>query len=127
GRMERLAARERFEEAALIRDRLQALVPALARSRQERWLIEAGRLEMQIDGRRVSFRAGALEHRGDERGFSLPLPIEGADEVRAALSSLAASAIRVVATERAPAEPVDGGSALHRLRRRLFPTGTTAG
>ncbi|MGH2678501.1 MAG: DEDD exonuclease domain-containing protein [Actinomycetota bacterium] len=116
-RMERLARQERFEEAAEVRDRLQALVPALARGRQERWLVEAGRLEVKIDGRLLRFVDGALVRRGDERGFPLPLPLEAVDEVRAAVSFLASA--RVISSDRAPAEPVDGGSLLTRLHRRL--------
>jgi DNA polymerase-3 subunit epsilon len=117
GRMERLAAQERFEEAAECRDRLRALVPALHRSRQERWMVEAGALEVDLDGRRLRFRRGALAHRGDEAGFDLPLPIDGVDEVRAAVSSLGGA--RVLAADLAPTEPVDGGAALASLRRRL--------
>jgi DNA polymerase-3 subunit epsilon len=116
-RMERLARQERFEEAAEVRDRLQALVPALARGRQERWLVEAGRLEVTVDGRRLRFVDGALVRRGDERGFPLPLPLDAVDEVRAAVSFLASA--RVISSDRAPAEPVDGGSLLTRLHRRL--------
>ena len=119
GRMERLASEERFEEAAEARDRLRALIPALARGRQELWLVEAGRLELDVDGRRVSFRSGALERRGDEAGFEIPVSVDAVDEVRAALTSLAGTAVRVLGTERPLAEPVDGGAALARLRRRL--------
>jgi DNA polymerase-3 subunit epsilon len=125
GRMERLAAQERFEEAAESRDRLRALVPALHRSRQERWLVEAGALEVDVDGKRLAFRRGALARRGDEEGFDLPLPTDGVDEVRAALPSLGGA--RVLAADRAPVEPVDGGAALAGLRRRLGARGTPAG
>jgi DNA polymerase III subunit epsilon len=116
-RMERLARQERFEEATEVRDRLQALVPALSRGRQERWLVEAGRLEVTVDGRRLRFVDGALVRRGDERGFPLPLPLDAVDEVRAAVSFLASA--RVISSDRAPAEPIDGGSLLTRLHRRL--------
>jgi hypothetical protein len=115
--MERLARQERFEEASEVRDRLQALVPALARGRQERWLVEAGRLEVKVEGRLLRFVDGALVRRGDERGFPLPLPIDAVDEVRAAVSFLASA--RVISSDRAPAEPVDGGGLLSRLHRRL--------
>ncbi|HVM11768.1 MAG TPA: DEDD exonuclease domain-containing protein, partial [Actinomycetota bacterium] len=43
-RMARLAEAERFEEAALLRDRIAALVGALTRDRTDRWLVGAGRL-----------------------------------------------------------------------------------
>ncbi|HEV3473772.1 MAG TPA: exonuclease domain-containing protein [Actinomycetota bacterium] len=118
-RMERLASQERFEEAAEVRDRVDALVTALDRARNERWLIGAGRLEVAIDSHRVRFSSGALVRRGDEPGYSLPVPLDAADEVRAALAGLRAPDVRVVAAERAPAEPVDAGSSLARLRARL--------
>jgi DNA polymerase-3 subunit epsilon len=118
-RMERLASQERFEEAASARDRLQALVAALSRAREERWLIEAGDLELRIDGRTVTFRRGAFRRRGDEAGFGLPVPMEATDEVRAALQVLARGPVRVLAADRPPAEPVEGGRQLARLRARL--------
>jgi DNA polymerase III subunit epsilon len=119
GRMAALAEAERFEEAALLRDRLSALVSALTRRRRERWLVEAGRLEVEAEGRRVSFRGGALVRRGDEDGFPLPLPVEAVDEVRAASSWLAGRPPRIVRVERPPSEPVVGGAALARLGRLL--------
>jgi DNA polymerase III subunit epsilon len=118
-RMERLAGQERFEEAADARDRLRALVGALAWARQERWLIGADRLELEVEGRRVAFHGGALLRRGSERGFGWPLPLEAVDEVRAALSCLASSSARVLVAHPAPSEPVDGGATLVRLRARL--------
>jgi hypothetical protein len=118
-RMERLAAQERFEEAAESRDRMDAVVGALDRVRNERWLIDAGRLEMDVDGHRLRFRSGALVRRGDESGYSLPVPLDAADEVRAALSALRSADVRVVAADHAPAESVTAGTALARVRRRL--------
>jgi DNA polymerase III subunit epsilon len=119
GRMARLAGQERFEEAADLRDRLRALVHALARARRERWLVEAGRLEVKTGEGRVTFRSGALERRGDETGFPLPLPLEAVDEVQAVLSWLCSTPSRILAVEHAPAEPIDGGAALAGLARRL--------
>jgi DNA polymerase-3 subunit epsilon len=116
-RMARLADQERFEEAADLRDRLGALVSALTRARQERWFVDAGRLEVDIDGRRLRFRHAALVRRGDEEGFGTPVPLEAVDEVRAAVSCL--SGARVVHAEHAPAEPLDGGAELSHLRARL--------
>jgi DNA polymerase III subunit epsilon len=118
-RMERLARRERFEEAAEARDRLRVLVGALAWARQERWLIGADRLDLEIEGHMLSFRGGALQRRGSERGFGWPLPIEAVDEVRGALSCLASGGARVLRADPAPVEPVDGGAALARLRARF--------
>jgi hypothetical protein len=117
--MGRLARAERFEEAASVRDRLEALVHALQRSRAERWLVEAGLLQLEVEGRPIRFRRGALERRGAERGFDWPLPLDAADEVRAAVSCLSRGPVRVLAAERAPAEPIDGGATLARLQRRL--------
>jgi DNA polymerase III subunit epsilon len=116
-RMARLSGQERFEEAGDLRDRLNVLVSALARARQDRWLLDAGRLEVEIDGRRVRFRGGALVRRGDEEGFDAPLPLEAVDEVRAALSCLPRA--RVVHVDRPPTEPLDGGTDLARLRAVL--------
>ena len=118
-RMERLSSQERFEEAAEVRDRMDAVVGALDRARDERWLIGAGRLEMEVDGHRVRFRSGALVRRGDEPGYPLPVPLDAADEVRAALSALRSADVRVVAADQAPSEPVTAGAALARVRKRL--------
>jgi DNA polymerase III subunit epsilon len=118
-RMEHLASRERFEEAALVRDRLRALVTALSRARSERWLVEAGDLEVRVDGRTLRFRRGALRRRGDEPGFEWPLPLEATDEVGAALQILSKGPVRVLSADRAPAEPLSGGRELARLRTRL--------
>ena len=118
-RMERLARQERFEEAAEARDRLRVLVGALAWARQERWLIGADHLELEVGGHRLAFRAGALQRRGSEHGFGWPLPIDAVDEVRGALSCLAGGDARVLRADPAPVEPIDGGAALARLRARF--------
>jgi hypothetical protein len=126
-RMVRLGDAERFEEAASMRDRLAALVGALLRSRSERWLVDAGRLVVEADGRRIVFRGGALERRGDESGFGLPVPLEAADEIRAVSSWLSNAGARVVEADRAPHEPVDGGATLHSLHRRLAEAASAPG
>jgi len=118
-RMARLAEAERYEDAALLRDRIRALVKALATARIERWLVGSGRLELAEGGRVLAFREGALERRGDERGFPLPLPLEAADEVRAATAWLSSARPRVLGCDTPPAEPVAGGAMLARLARRL--------
>jgi DNA polymerase-3 subunit epsilon len=118
-RMERLAAQERFEEAAEARDRLRSLVGALTRARQERWLIGAGRLEIEVEGRRLAFRSGALERRGDEPGYELPPAVEVWDEVRAVLGWFRDKEARVLAADVPAAEPIAGGAALARLRTRF--------
>jgi DNA polymerase III subunit epsilon len=116
-RMAALAGQERFEEATDVRDRLRSLVWALHRGRQERWLIGSGRLEVEVAGHRLRFLGGALVRRGDEAGFGTPAPLEAADEVGATVSSLRSA--RILHAERAPAEPLDGGAALARLRAKL--------
>ncbi|HVM11657.1 MAG TPA: hypothetical protein VM638_04160, partial [Actinomycetota bacterium] len=57
--------------------------------------------------------------RGDESGFSLPLPPDAASEVRAAASAFATAAPRILACDVPPSEPLDGGADLARLRRLL--------
>jgi hypothetical protein len=117
--MERLASEERFEEASETRDRLRALVAALGRGRQERWFLQAGRLEILVEGSRLAFRSGALERRGDERGYELPVSFEAWDEVRAVLGWLRGKTARVLAADIPPAETVAGGATLARLRKRM--------
>lgn len=118
-RMTRLAEAERYEEAALVRDRVRALVRALAAARIERWLVGAGRLEVSEGGRVLAFRGGALERRGDEPGFPLPIPLDAADEVRAATGWLSGARPRVLACDAPLSEPVAGGETIARLARRL--------
>jgi len=60
-RMGRLAAEERFEEAALVRDRLNALAAALRRRRRVEQLLACDRLVLRLhDGQRVELRRGVL-------------------------------------------------------------------
>jgi DNA polymerase-3 subunit epsilon len=128
GRMERLSAEERFEEAAESRDRLRVLVAALARAREEKWFLEAGRLELQVEDSRLAFRAGALERKGDEAGYELPVSFEAWDEVRAVLGWLRGRDARVIAADTPPAEPVAGGASLARLKKRFdAPKGSSMG
>jgi DNA polymerase-3 subunit epsilon len=59
--MRRLAAEQRFEEAAQMRDRHRALARALERQRAWRALSEAGRIELEsLDGDRVIVEQGLL-------------------------------------------------------------------
>ncbi|HSL68171.1 MAG TPA: hypothetical protein VK977_08445, partial [Actinomycetota bacterium] len=92
---------------------------ALARMRTERWLVAARSLELESEGRRVSFRGGALVRRGDERGFDWPVPPEAADEVRVAATWLAGRPVRVITADVPAWEPLDGGHHLARLRGLL--------
>ena len=60
-KMRRLAAEQRFEEAAQMRDRHRALARALERQRAWRALAEAGRIELEsVDGDRVVVEQGLL-------------------------------------------------------------------
>jgi DNA polymerase III subunit epsilon len=119
-RMDALAEAERFEEAASVRDRLRALAAALQRSRQDRWLLGAGSLELlTTDGARIAFEGGALARAGDaDEGsgpISSPCPRERADELSAVRSWLAKHPVRILACDVPPAEPVDGGARIARI------------
>ena len=121
-RMDDLAEQERYEEAALVRDRLRALAGALERARRDAWLVRAGALELETDdGVRLRFDRGALTRAGDgcarqEDPLSLPCPRERADELAAVRGWLARHRVRVIAVDgHAPSEPVDGGAAIARV------------
>jgi DNA polymerase-3 subunit epsilon len=119
-RMDRLAARERFEEAALARDRIRALAEALRRERTHRWLLGSGELTLRDPiGTPLRLVDGSLV-RGDHAvPIGHPPPRERADELAAVRSWLAASAVAVERAERPPSEPVDGGARLHAILNRL--------
>ena len=122
-RMRDLAEQERFEEAALARDRLRALAEALVRARADGWLLATYDLEVRDpDGRRMRLRRGALEGNDAEEGVPLPGPRERADEVAAVRSWLGRNPVRLLRADPPLAEPVDGGAALHRLLRDLRST-----
>jgi DNA polymerase III subunit epsilon len=116
-RMRLTAAEERYEEAALARDRLQALAEALVRARVDRWLIRPNALVLRdATGRRVRFTGGSLVRSSeDEEAIPLPYPRDRADEVSAVRSWLARHPLRVEDADVPPAESVDGGSTLHRV------------
>ena len=120
-----LAGQERFEEAALMRDRLRALAESLLRSRQDAWLVGAAGLELRTpDGVSLRFARGALTHAGPHTGrpeawgtpISLPCPRERADELAAVRSWLMRHPARVTGGAGPwPSEPVDGGAAIARI------------
>jgi hypothetical protein len=115
-----LAAEERYEEAALARDRLRALAEGLARARADGWLVGAGSIVLRdAEGNRVRFRGGALLRTDDEEPIPLPCPRDRADELAAVRSWLARNPLEVEATERPPAEMVGGGSVLYGILARL--------
>jgi hypothetical protein len=118
-----LADAERFEEAALARDRLRAIAEALVRRRADGWLLTSGELVLRDDaGRRFRLRGGALVRDGDtagEDGLGEPCPKERADELAVLRSWIARNPPVVEATDRPLAEPVDGGADLHRVLATL--------
>ncbi|HEU4528344.1 MAG TPA: UvrB/UvrC motif-containing protein, partial [Actinomycetota bacterium] len=119
-RMRELAEQERFEEAALARDRLRALAEALARARTDGWLLGARDLEVRdADGRPIRLRAGALAWGEDDEPLGRPCPRQRADEVAAVRSWLGRNTVAVVAADPPLSEPVDGGAELHRLLAAL--------
>ncbi len=120
GRMNDLAAQERFEEAALARDRLRALAEGLARARADGWLLGSGRLVLRdAGGNRLGLEGGALNRGDGDEPMTNPCSRERADELSAVRSWLQLNTVRVEEAERPPSEPVDGGAALHGLLSRL--------
>jgi DNA polymerase-3 subunit epsilon len=118
GRMASLAEQERFEEAALARDRLRALAEALWRSRVDRWLT-AGRLVLTTEeGRRLTVEGGSLEVEDPSASLpaiACPPPRHRADELAALRSWICRHRLSVEACDVAPSEPVRGGRELARL------------
>jgi DNA polymerase-3 subunit epsilon len=119
-KMARLADAERFEEAASVRDRLRALAASLQRSRQDGWLVGAGRLELMTDGdRRLTLVGGALARADDAdvEPIPVPCPRERADELSAVRSWLARNRVRLLSCEVPLTESVDGGARIARILR----------
>lgn len=79
-RMRALAAAERFEEAADVRDRAAALASALRRQRRFDALRRAGRVVVEVDGRsRAELLAGRLVRTwtlGPQGLAAVPLPLD---------------------------------------------------
>jgi len=119
-RMSDLAAQERFEEAALVRDRLRALAEALWRARVDAWLT-AGRLELRGPANeRVVLRQGSvLVGRGDDSPIGPVCPRDRADELAAVRSWVSRAGAVVVGCDPAPAERIEGGLELARILRLL--------
>jgi DNA polymerase-3 subunit epsilon len=118
-RMQDLARQERFEEAALARDRISALAEALRRERTHRWLLEPGDLRLRdAHGASLHLIGGSLVRRDHAAPIAWPPPRERADELAAVRSWLAASSVVLEHAECPPSEPVDGGAALHAILAR---------
>jgi len=117
-RLEHLADAERYEEAADLRDRIRALVEALARARIDAWLV-AGRLVLRGPaGERIELDAGSLVRPGDDDPpgpIAAPCPRDRAEELAAVRSWMRRHHVTVEACDVAPAEPVDGGAAIAGL------------
>jgi DNA polymerase III subunit epsilon len=127
-RMDHLAAQERFDEAALARDRLRALAEALSRARVDEWLLQPGRLELRdAEANLLPLAGGALVRAADELPIPRPCPRDRADELAAVRSWLLHNRARVERADDPPAEPVEGGAALHRLLTRLHTGNRTHG
>jgi DNA polymerase III subunit epsilon len=115
-RMRDLAEQERFEEAALARDRLRALAEALARARIDGWLLGAGRLVLRDgQGHRFDVRRGALIRTEGDEPLGTPCPRDRADELSVLRSWMSHHDVRIEAADVPIAEPVDGGAALDRI------------
>jgi len=80
-RMLQLARAHRFEEAAGVRDRAQALAGAIRRQRMIDHLRRAERIELTIDGIRFELDHGRLLHSGPAGELSLGLPLGPPDPV----------------------------------------------
>ncbi|MEX2422019.1 MAG: UvrB/UvrC motif-containing protein, partial [Actinomycetota bacterium] len=121
-RMRELAGQERFEEAALARDRLRALAEALARSRTDRWLLSSEELVLRDEtGAILTLRGGALDRGDNARPIDDPCPRERADEITALRTWMARNPVRLELASTPLAEPVDGGSALARILGQTSP------
>jgi DNA polymerase-3 subunit epsilon len=117
-RMRDLAEQERFEEAALARDRLRALAEALARRRIDGWLLAGDDLVVRDrQDRTIRLHRGAMTRcdRDDEEPLRHPCPRDRADELSALRSWIIRNDVRIEVTDVPLAEPVDGGAPLSRI------------
>jgi DNA polymerase-3 subunit epsilon len=128
-RMSALAAQERFEEAALARDRLRAVAEALWRARVDRWLT-SGRLVLRApEAHRLALDRGALQVSGDLPAGPIGTPParDRADELGALRGWVCRHRVTVESCEDPPAEPVAGGRELARILRQLREAGREPG
>jgi hypothetical protein len=118
--MRDLAEQERFEEAALARDRLRALAEALARSRIDGWLLRTDDLGLRdAEDHRFRLRRGGLIRIPGDEPLGAPCPRERADELSALRSWILRHEVRIDNTDVPLVEPVDGGATLDRILRTL--------
>lgn len=113
-RMYALAAAGRFEEAAEARDRLRALVDALARTRMDAW-IRSDWSATDGAGNTFSFAGGALVRKDGPAPVPDPCPRERADELAAVRGWLQREPVRL-SDGTGLSEPVAGGATIHRLQ-----------
>ena len=127
-RMRDLAEAERFEEAALARDRLRALAEALARARVDAWLLRPAELVLADgEGWRFRIEGGALVRGDRAEPLGAPCPRDRADELAVLRAWIARNGPRIDATDVPLAEPVDGGAQLNRLLVLLRESDRSAG
>lgn len=114
--MRDLADQERFEEAALARDRLRALAEALARSRIDGWLLRTDDLVLRdAAGHRFRLRRGGLIRNAGDGPLGSPCPRERADELSALRAWIVRNEVRIEGSDVPLVEPVDGGAALWKI------------
>ncbi|MEX1047875.1 MAG: DEDD exonuclease domain-containing protein [Actinomycetota bacterium] len=119
-RMNHLASMDRFEEAALCRDRLRVLAEALEKGRTDSWLLGSGTLVLREEGgRSLRFVGGALEDGRGSEPIGRPCPRDRAEELSAVRRWLARNPVVVEEAENPPLEQVEGGALLHRLLAKL--------
>jgi DNA polymerase III subunit epsilon len=121
-RMTVLAGAERFEEAALVRDRVRALTRSLSRARRDLWLLGTSFVVRDGGGRELRLDRGSLGvSTGDAAAGPMPQPPprERADELAAVRSWLSKNPVTLLESDAPLLEPVAGGAAIQRLLHRL--------
>jgi DNA polymerase-3 subunit epsilon len=114
-RMADLSDQERYEEAALVRDRLRALADALARARTDAWLVGSGTFTIGDGDRATRLSGGSLVRADGAEPIALPCPRERADELAAVRGWVRNNRPRIVDSDCGLAEPVEGGAAIARI------------